>query len=626
MTWVRSLTTARVSFLLATVFAVVMPFGVSEAEIEKPRTQRVHLVMDSSGSMAEKIDGGKPRIDAAKDALHSLVDSTPDETELGLRVYGATHNAKGSKESCRDSNLVAPIGRDNRDDLRKAIDQYKPAGWTPISYALKQAGNDIGKPGDGEENTIVLVSDGEETCVPDPCPVVGELQKQGINVTINVVGMNVSGKARKQLQCIANKGNGQYFSAENPQEIQQAIADAAKRKGQKFELDGDKISGGDSSDNAAEIKPGTYVDEFDDGQERWYRVKKSAKNSTIWAGAAMMVAGTQTSSDVIEIEFRKPGSDDTCASETKTGGGDTPEGLVGVSANSNKCDDADELLMRVETKTRDGGVRPTRLHVEETPAVKNKDDLEGPSEEPVWQGMPNVGPSEQVQYGGASFANAKVLKPGSYSVGITFGETQVFAVDIDWGEHIQVQTDLDGSDKQNLIWYQKLYSPFATAAQVNDTDSWGFGNQRGLSLKSRTFPVNYNNNDADGSKRENSLPGRYYIIISAGERGSTDFKQSEAIGKMRIKLLGSPGSGKPEFADMDQKKNDSSQGEVRADGKEDSNSSSVADSQEDSGRNWMFIGIGAVVVILLLVALVGLTGRRDKNKQQQFPPQQFPRQ
>ena len=68
--------------------------------------------------------------------------------------------------------------------------------------------------GDGQtkiaaaQRTIVLVSDGEATCAPDPGAVAQSIAKQGIDLKIDVVGFRVGGKARTQLQRVAREGAG----------------------------------------------------------------------------------------------------------------------------------------------------------------------------------------------------------------------------------------------------------------------------------------------------------------------------------------------------------------------------------------------------------------------------------
>src|SRR5690606_2128402 len=104
-----------------------------------------------------------------------------------------------------------------------AVRDYEPYGETPVGYALQQAAKDLGPAGDGEPRTIVLLSDGEPNCEPDPCKVAADLAKQGIDLTINVVGLDVSGKARRALQCIAEAGNGDYYDASSAEDLSNSM-------------------------------------------------------------------------------------------------------------------------------------------------------------------------------------------------------------------------------------------------------------------------------------------------------------------------------------------------------------------------------------------------------------------
>ena len=74
-----------------------------------------------------------------------------------------------------------------------------------------------------ENNHVVLISDGIETCEGDPCKVAADLVAKGLNVRVHVVGFDVDADAREQLQCIAEAGNGMYFDAQSAQALQQAV-------------------------------------------------------------------------------------------------------------------------------------------------------------------------------------------------------------------------------------------------------------------------------------------------------------------------------------------------------------------------------------------------------------------
>ena len=582
-----------------------------KSEIEQKDVQKVHLVMDSSGSMAEPTGGGTTRIEAAKTALRSLIDNTPDSTHLGLRVYGNSNTAEGSKESCTDSKLVVPIGLDNRDELRQQVDKYKPAGWTPISYALEQAGNDIGAAGEGEQHTIVLVSDGEETCVPDPCPVADKLAAKGIDLTINVVGLNVSGKAREQLTCIADHGNGKYYDAENADELEDAINDAALRSGQHFLHDGDPITGADSKSEATPAQPGVYNDVLTKEKDRWYRITKSDPGSTIWASALIQAETGNAGTNSLELEFYEPQSDDDCAYEADSAGGVSPVRLHAVSLASTECDQATELLLKVNLDMQEATELPYRLTIVEEAPVTNQDELPAQAEKPKWQEMPKEEASGEVQYGSASFADAPVLKPGAHSVAFTEGEVQIFAVDVDWGQRLQVQSALDASKQHSRAWGIDLISQLGTDAAMNDTDSMDWSNDEGVQMRATTYDVRYNNRGGIGAVGQNALSGRYYIVVSGGNFDAIDEKQEEVKGTLQIEVIGNAGDGAPAYAELESTPTPTPQHDDAAT----ANQAQPRPEGGQSGTNWALIGgLGGGAV---LCAAVGITALVFRNRARQ---------
>ncbi|WP_394277217.1 VWA domain-containing protein [Luteococcus sp.] len=183
------------------------------------------LVLDSSGSMKEPAQGGMTKIDAAKKSLTSLVGGLPVDTGVGLRVFGATVENQGDAGACTDSQLVVPAGTGNRAALRAAVSTYTPYGETPIGFALTEAAKDLGDKG---KRSIVLVSDGVATCEPDPCEAAKQVAAQGVDVTIDVVGMSVDEQARKQLQCIATAGKGKYYDVKNSDQLSTALEQTKK--------------------------------------------------------------------------------------------------------------------------------------------------------------------------------------------------------------------------------------------------------------------------------------------------------------------------------------------------------------------------------------------------------------
>lgn len=65
------------------------------------------------------------------------------------------------------------------------------------------------------QKTIIVLTDGNETCNGDPQAAAAELAKMGINVRVHVVGFAVNAEQERELQGIAKSGNGKYASAQD---------------------------------------------------------------------------------------------------------------------------------------------------------------------------------------------------------------------------------------------------------------------------------------------------------------------------------------------------------------------------------------------------------------------------
>ena len=77
--------------------------------------------------------------------------------------------------------------------------------------------------GPNERNTIVLVSDGEETCGGDPCALAAELAAGDIELVIHTIGLAVDDVARTQLQCVADVSGGTYTDADRAEDLNVAL-------------------------------------------------------------------------------------------------------------------------------------------------------------------------------------------------------------------------------------------------------------------------------------------------------------------------------------------------------------------------------------------------------------------
>jgi Ca-activated chloride channel family protein len=179
------------------------------------------LILDASGSMWGQVDG-QTKISAARAAVDAILAKWKPEDRLGLMAYG--HRSRGD---CKDIETIVPVSRFDPDKIRAAVNALNPKGKTPIADSLRAAATAL----KATENkaTVVLVSDGIETCAPDPCAVAAELKKAGVGFTAHVVGFDVTDPAAKsQLQCIARATGGVYLDARNAATLETALSRAVE--------------------------------------------------------------------------------------------------------------------------------------------------------------------------------------------------------------------------------------------------------------------------------------------------------------------------------------------------------------------------------------------------------------
>ncbi len=174
--------------------------------------------------MAQPTSDGESRIDAAKRVLTNVIGTIPNDTgriNVGFRVFGHTGNntEAGRAESCRGTELRVPIDGVNREALQGQVDLYQPVGWTPITLALTEAAKDFPAAAEGTRNSMILVTDGLETCDGDPCAAATAIAAGDVKAVINVIGFGTTPEETAVLSCIAENSGGLLLSANNYEEL-----------------------------------------------------------------------------------------------------------------------------------------------------------------------------------------------------------------------------------------------------------------------------------------------------------------------------------------------------------------------------------------------------------------------
>lgn len=181
--------------------------------------ERAIIVLDASGSMWGQIDG-EAKMTIARHTLEQVMRTVPPALELGMIAYG--HREKGS---CSDIELVVPPGpaATTGAEIVAAANGLTPKGKTPLSAAVQQAAEALHYTED--KATVILITDGIETCDADPCALGTSLKKAGIDLKVHVVGFGLSKSEGKQVACLAENTGGRYFAAGNADKLTEALTE-----------------------------------------------------------------------------------------------------------------------------------------------------------------------------------------------------------------------------------------------------------------------------------------------------------------------------------------------------------------------------------------------------------------
>lgn len=205
---------------------LVLPLASSA---QQSCTEDAMIVFDGSGSMAEigfnQI--GVPRISEARMAIRQIIPLIASQRRLGLVIYGPS----GDK-TCENTDVRFSPQWKAGPRIISDVDALRPAGGTALTESVRKAAEVLDyqhKPG-----TVVLVTDGKETCGGEPCLLAAEIAADAPGLTVHVIGFKVRGdhfdwgntqytEATTVARCLADRTGGHYVRAESVDELIRAL-------------------------------------------------------------------------------------------------------------------------------------------------------------------------------------------------------------------------------------------------------------------------------------------------------------------------------------------------------------------------------------------------------------------
>ena len=211
----------RVLAIVALAVAVAGP-RVGDANAVVPsQGVDIALSLDISSSMNTSGFGGATRLEGAKKVIRDFIKGRADD-RIGLVVFQ------------RDALPLAPPSLDYQalDRMVSQIESGLLPDGTGIGVGLGSALNML-RESTAASRIVILLTDGEhnaDSISPEAAAQLATALKIRV-YTVGVVSTNASGRSEideKLLQAIADRTNGKYFKANNPQALADVYAEIGK--------------------------------------------------------------------------------------------------------------------------------------------------------------------------------------------------------------------------------------------------------------------------------------------------------------------------------------------------------------------------------------------------------------
>lgn len=634
----RSSLLFAIALIAALVTIVVPPAQEVRAEDEGKNIPPTMLILDASGSMKTPDADGQTRLAAAKDAAQMFSVAVPSDAELGFMVYGTeVGNSPEERDAgCKDVKTLLPVEKGNVTKIPAEVGKVEASGHTPMGPALKQAAKEL--PEDGERS-IVLVSDGEDTCAPPPvCEVAKDLKKEGIDLTINTVGFLVDSKARKELECIAEAGGGEYMDAKDTVSLADSMKRLTTRTAQTTETEAEEISGGDDYSSAAEVP--ADVETFstklreksdsdradEDGAE--YFSTPIAEGERLALSVATMPPPSQgdglgKSNFALKLDAEE--SNCFLDSSGDTGIIDSNGPFFSSYTTKQAGEDCPAGDFKFKVVRKSGPYEGQEIPAEVTIKRFANEDLNGvpePFEEESFSHEDSPQAAEDVEKvePGTWFHNATELKADGKSTvkaDIVPGETHVYKINAEYGQKLRGGMKLLMAPDEELARISQLQvqtlNSVRQAASLQESKSVNSATEGQSVAFGHAARLNYRNMVGDGEEqpsdvaaRKSWLDGDQYIVVffnnswGGGEhRDLSEVKNEAATYELTTELTGEKIPG-PKFSEASHPQDGDDEGNSKQ-GAESEEKDSKESEESDSSSNLIWYS----VIVGMLLALGG---------------------
>jgi len=288
------------------------------------------------------------------------------------------------------------------------------------------------------------------------------------------------------------------------------------------------ITFGSSAEDAPVVAPGRY--EFTmpaNESENFLSVERKIPRSTLWVAQTLVSSGTKNG--YLYYDATGADSQTRCADGGSFQGDDYighrfMTGILEIGKGPCLKEDRVDLDYRPYASGDDSKI-PTgekgQLVVWEEPPVEDASLLPPPSTRQKWDG--SVMPAKDEPQLGASYADAPDLAGGRYEAHVDPGVPALFAVPLDWGQHVEISLRYTGPEYKKYVPIEPmLITPLggeAKWAPTEDGPTFPDVNMKYPSMDGGvTSPTITWRNREKPTSSPAAFPGTYYVLLKMGTK------------------------------------------------------------------------------------------------------------
>ncbi len=204
---------------LSAVFLLLTGAGGGEVRAQSGPT--TVFVIDGSGSMWGNL--GLERIskfDATREALRQSLATLAPDARTGLLSFGHRR-----KSDCSDTETIAFPEAGPPDRIPGLVDKLNPKGKGPLVLALREAAKVLAS---SAPASIILVHDGMDNCLQDPCAAAAEIAKANPRLAIHVVSIALEKTDLQRMSCVPRATKGKLFDVRDMPSLKASLDEAVR--------------------------------------------------------------------------------------------------------------------------------------------------------------------------------------------------------------------------------------------------------------------------------------------------------------------------------------------------------------------------------------------------------------